>query len=169
MAASLTSSTEFASILSKLHRSPEDPDLKQMVLKYLPEIRYLAQTNPLALYHLAYIYPPNSSRYKQMIMQAADLGCTNAMFSACQLLVKTTNSYDLKKAVEYFQKISVSEDTYIKEQSDRLLHQYPQLAVTKEPLAIKNATATNAHRFFLPNTKTIEKDSKDKTNYPTKN
>ena len=138
-----TSSNEFAVLVNQLHRSPNDPTLKQAVVKHLPEMMALAQDNPMALYHLAHIYPPNSPQYKQTMRQAANLGCTNAMLVMCQVLGKSNDPGDLKKAAHYLEMINKSNDSYIKEQARSLLKEYPQLTKL-------NLSYIHAHRFFVP-------------------
>lgn len=145
-----TSSNEFATMVNQLHRSPNDPSLKQAVVQHLPKMMALAQDNPVALYHLAHIYPPNSPQYKQTMRQAANLGCTNAMLVMCQVLGKSNNPSDLKKVAHYLEMIDKSSDSYIKEQAKLLLEEYPQLARTMQEQAKPKLSYSHAHRFFTP-------------------
>ena len=89
MAAQLNISGEFATLVDKVHQYPDDSLLKQKVVRRLPEMRALAQKNPLAMYHLAQVYSPASPQYKEMMTRSADMGCTNAMLAVCQLLLKS--------------------------------------------------------------------------------
>ncbi|HHF7367202.1 TPA: hypothetical protein ACPSKY_002328 [Legionella bozemanae] len=146
----MSSSNEFAVLVNQLHRSPNDPVLKQAVVQHLPKMMALAQENPMALYHLAHIYPPTSSQYKQTMRQAANLGCTNAMLVMCQILGKSTEPGDLKKAAHYVTMINKSDDSYIKEQAKLLVDEYPQLARALQEQTKPNLSYSLAHRFFTP-------------------
>ncbi|AWN73370.1 hypothetical protein LEAN103870_15620 [Legionella anisa] len=146
----MSSSNEFAVLVNQLHRSPNDPVLKQAVVQHLPKMMALAQDNPMALYHLAHIYPPTSSQYKQTMRQAANLGCTNAMLVMCQILGNSTEPGDLKKAAHYVTMINKSDDSYIKEQAQSLVGEYPQLARALQEQAKPNLSYSHAHRFFTP-------------------
>jgi hypothetical protein len=148
MTIQFVSSNDFASIVNQLHRSPEDPHLKRQVVKHVAEMKKLAETHPLALYHLAHIYPPKSSQYRQAILQSADLGCTNAMLAACQLLLKTNQPEDLQKAVDYVAGIKESKDSYIIKHCIELLNENPQLAKAVQPPSIKAPVSPQVHRFF---------------------
>lgn len=143
MAIRLTSSNEFASLVSTLHKSPDNPDIKRKVLKHLPQMRLWAKANPLALYHLALIYHPKSPEYRRAVLKAADLGCTNAMLTACTLLMEDGEK---EKAIDYLKEIKKSKDTYIIEKSKSLLANY-QVNTTKNSQT-KNAAKTQAHGFF---------------------
>lgn len=145
MTVSVVSSNEFASLVNQLQQTPEDPNLKRIVIKHLPKIRELAQKDPLALYHLAQIYPPNSSMYKQTMLQSADLGCTNAMLEACSFLLKSANPKELKQAEHYLQKIKQSQDTYIIKQADKLFKEEPAQASKEHTAPNKGG---HQHRFF---------------------
>lgn len=146
MAAKLDSSSEFASLVNQLHRSPNDPALKQALIRRLPEMKALAKINPLALFRLAQIYPQASAQYQQMMTQSADLGCTNAMLALCQLLLKSNTSGDLNKAAQYMNRIEQSNDTYIIKHSRSLLDTHPQLAELKSQAKID--TYQQGPRFF---------------------
>ncbi|KTC89465.1 hypothetical protein OQJ18_09200 [Fluoribacter dumoffii] len=145
-----TSSNEFAALVNQLHKSPNDPVLKQAIVQHLPKMMALAQDNPLALYHLAHIYPPTSSQYQQTMRQSANLGCTNAMLVMMHILGKANDVNDLKKAVHYLTMINKSNDSYIKEQAKALLDEYPQLAKVANEQAKTHISYGLAHRFFTP-------------------
>ncbi|KTD66868.1 MULTISPECIES: hypothetical protein [Legionella] len=145
-----TSSNEFAELVNKLHRSPNHPGLKQAVIQHLPKVMALAQDNPMALYHLAHIYPPTSSQYKQTMRQAANSGCTNAMLVMMQVLGNSNEVSELKKAAHYLTMINKSNDSYIKEQAKSLLDEYPQLAKVVQEQAKSHSSHGLAHRFFAP-------------------
>ncbi|MGL5741338.1 MAG: hypothetical protein ACRCXC_01695 [Legionella sp.] len=152
-----TSSNEFAALVNQLHKSPNDPALKQAVVQHLPQMMALAKdNNPMALYHLAHIYPPTSSQYKQTMRQAANLGCTNAMLVMCQLLVKSGDVSDFNKAAHYLRMIKKSNDTFINEQVDLLLAEHPELALTTEKQAKPKLCYNNAHRFFQTAPREVE-------------
>lgn len=142
MATHLTSSSEFASLVSQLQRSPDDVNLKMRVIKHLPQMRELAKTNPLALYHLAIIYPPKSEQYRQTVLQAADLGCTNAMLTACQLLSEGEHPEDKELAAHYLQKIEESQDSFMIENSKKLFGNTKQ---TKEIPSTPSKTQAGNH------------------------
>lgn len=147
MATHLTSSSEFASLVSQLQLSPDDAHLKKLVVKHLPHMRELAKTNPLALYHLAMIYHPKSPQYRQTVLQAADLGCTNAMLTAYQILSETGVAQDKKMAAHYLQKIEESQDTFIIEKSKKLLDNPQQTKETQSP-AIRTQVRNHTQGFF---------------------
>ncbi|EHL31311.1 hypothetical protein LDG_6773 [Legionella drancourtii LLAP12] len=147
MATHLTSSSEFASLVSQLQLAPDNIHLKKQVIKHLPQMRELAKTNPLALYHLAMIYHPKSDQYRQTVLQAADLGCTNAMLMACQILNKTGLPEDKEMAAHYLQKIEESQDTFIIENSKKLLDNPQQTKETQNP-PIKTHAGNHAQSFF---------------------
>lgn len=137
---------EFTSLLSQLKQSPENPALKQAVLEQLPLMKALAVKNPFALYCLAQVYSERSSKYKQLMIQAAEAGCTNAMLAICKAFLK---SQDLKQAAYYMQKIEASDDSYIKKQGKELLGIYPQLAAKVNPPDQLIGEVTSKHlRFF---------------------
>ncbi|KTD13669.1 Dot/Icm secretion system substrate [Legionella gratiana] len=141
-----TLSNEFAALVNKLHESPNDPAIKTAVIQHLPKMLALAQDNPMALYHLAHIYPPNSAQYKKTMRESANLGCTNAMLVMCQILAKTD---DVGRAAYYLGMIHKSNDSYIKEQAQKLVSEYPQLARTMNEYAKpKSCRPSNIHRFF---------------------
>ncbi|MGC1182794.1 hypothetical protein [Legionella sp.] len=117
------SSRTFASLVNELQNSPADPNLKQKVVKHIPQMKELAKTDALALYHLAFIYPPKSPQRKDAVLRSANLGCTNAMYTACLLSIENN---DKEKATYYRQKIEESQDTYIIEESKMLFDNYFQ-------------------------------------------
>lgn len=151
MASELTSSTEFASLASKLQQSPEDQQLKQKILRYIPQMQELAKTSPLALFHLAHIYSPSSEKYKRTIMQAADLGCVHAMLAACKFLVESPTATNMQKAVHYLQKIAQSNNQFIIDDSKTLLAARPDLALAIKEHSVKNTPVeANSYQFFTP-------------------
>lgn len=147
MATQLDSISKFASLVNQLQQAPQDPALKQAVVRFLPEMMALAKVNALALYHLAQVYHPSSPTYRHMMLKAADQGCTNAMLAACQLLLKTGSANDLKEAVRYMQKIEASTDSYIKNGSKALLETYPDFAAMIASQYAGSASYSKA-RFF---------------------
>ncbi len=146
MASQLVSSSEFASLVNQLQKAPHDALLKLQVVKVLPQMRELAKNNPLALYHLAHVYPPKSPQYKQMMMQAADLGCTNAMLATAQLLAESGSDDDLELAINYLHKIAQSDDSYVQENAQQIIEQHPRLTglIQYETKACQE----NSYRFF---------------------
>ncbi len=147
MAAKLDLSSEFAALVNKLHRSPNDPALKQAVVIRLPEMKALAKVSPLALFRLAQVYPQNSAQYQHMMTQSANSGCTNAMLALCHLLLKSNAPGDLKKAAQYMTQIERSSDSYIISHSRSLLETHPQLAAELKSQATGNAYQQGP-RFF---------------------
>lgn len=139
-------SSEFATLLNELQQSPENPIVKQALIRRLPEMKALAKVNPLALFRLAQIYAESSIQYRQMMLQSADAGCTNAMLAVCQFLVKSQLPQDVKKAVGYFRKIASSNDSYIKELSNELLINSPDLQA--EINAQSGGDSYSRARFF---------------------
>lgn len=129
MDALLSLSSDFASLVSQLQDSPHNPVLKQAVVTRLPEMMVLAKKNPLALFHLAQVYPPSSSQYKQMMRRAALQGCTNAMLAVCTSLLKSGSKGDVLSAAYYMKLIEASNDSYILEKSRSLLEDHPELVV----------------------------------------
>lgn len=144
MTTQLASSNEFAALVNQLQSSPNDSSLKQRVVQNLPKMMALAKDNPMALYHLAHIYPPNSPQYKQMMRQSANMGCTNAMFVLCQILGKSNNRHDLEEAVNYMRIIEKSNDSYIKS----LLAECPPFAATIQEQKKPRSDYNTMHRFF---------------------
>ncbi|MFT4060093.1 MAG: hypothetical protein QM652_11170 [Legionella sp.] len=159
MTTTLVSSNEFASMVSKLQQNPLDPHLKMRVVRYFPQMKQWAQNVPMALYHLARVYMPNSAQYKNTMAQAAEMGCTNAMLDLCELYAKSDNAQDNAKAISYLQKIAHSQDSYIKKSVQELAAKYPLLVQEKQ---IKNTMRIDIHGFFAQkNNKTqLERDQK---------
>jgi hypothetical protein len=156
MTATLVNSHEFAALVKKLQGAPNDPAVKQEVVRLLPEMIALAKVNPLAMYRLAQIHSPTSIQYKQMMCQSAKMGCTNAMLAISQVLMKSSSPADVKTAAHYMLMIERSKDSYIFEQSRDLLNTYPELAA-----AMKSESRTDinarSHRFFASS---LERDIK---------
>ncbi len=142
----MASSTEFAQLVNKLHQSPNDSSLKKAVVELLPRMIYLAKNDPMALYHLAHIYAPNSPQYQQTMCQAANLGCTSAMLAMCQILARSKNPRAVIEASLYLAKINGSDDLYVKEEAKKLITKYPQLAEAQEH---EQCNSSHAHRFFI--------------------
>ncbi|WP_149865198.1 hypothetical protein [Legionella saoudiensis] len=147
MANKYVSSGDFAALVSQLQQSPEDPYLKQKVVKYLPYMQELAKKNPLALYHLAHVFPEKSAQHKNMIIKSAELGCTNAMLAACKFLVESKRPEDQQKAKLFLAKIEQSEDSFIMKHGQELAAKHPHLATAVQPAIVSNAATAN-HRFF---------------------
>ena len=147
MSVKTSPSSVFASLVSKLQKSPENHALKPAVVNRMPEMKALSKINPMVLFRLAKAFPPNSPKYKQTMMQSAELGCTNAMLAICELLVNSNEPFALKKAGHYLLMIEKSQDSYMKEQSKALLAEYPQLAAAIKTQS-KPESYPHAHRFF---------------------
>lgn len=147
MAVRLDLSHEFSSLVKQLHQAPEDPVLKQAVVRRLPEMMALAKVNPVALYRLAQIHAPTSAQYKQMMRQAANLGCTNAMLAICEVLLQSNTPADLKTVAHYMLMIERSKDSFIIKQSRSLLASHPEVAVEIKAEA-KSDSYNTSHRFF---------------------
>lgn len=142
------SSNEFSELVNQLHKAPHDSILKQAVVQNLPKMMALAQDNPMALYHLAHVYSPNSPQYQHTMRQAANSGCTNAMLVMCRILGKSNNPRDLKKAAHYIDIIFQSNDSYIKEQTKSLLKEYPNIQkIMKDQVKVTSRSNQN-NRFF---------------------
>ena len=147
----LDSSHKFASLLKQLHQSPDNPALQQELVRSLPEMKALAKVNSLAQYRLAQIHSPTSPQYKQMMRQAANMGCTNAMLALSEVLLKSTVPADLKTAAHYMVLIGRSQDSYILKQSSALLEAHPELAVLMKAEAkssLKSESYNTVHGFF---------------------
>lgn len=142
---------EFTTLVSQLHQSPNDHAIKAALVKSLPEMLVLAKENhPMALYHVAHIYPQNSPQYKQTMRQSANLGCTNAMLEMCQILAKKNDVNELNVASHYLGMINESNDSYIKEQAQKLIAEYPELAkLMNEHDKPKLYPHSNIHQFFI--------------------
>lgn len=140
-------SSEFASLVKELQKKPGDPVLKQEVFSRLPEMKVLAEKNPMDLFRLAQIYSPTSPQYKNMMRQAATSGCTNAMLSMSELLVKSGSPADLKTAAHYINMIERSNDSYMVKHSKQLLSTYPELAAEMRG-PVKSEPYNPKIRFF---------------------
>ncbi|WP_298623685.1 type IV secretion protein Dot [uncultured Legionella sp.] len=140
-------SSEFASLVKELQNKPEDPVLKQEVFSRLPEMKILAEKNPMDLFRFAQIYSPTSPQYKNMMRQAAGGGCTNAMLSMAELLVKSGFPADLKTAAHYLNMIERSNDSYMIKQSKQLLSSNPELAAEMRG-PVKSEPYNPKIRFF---------------------
>lgn len=149
MANKYVSSGDFAALVSQLQQSPEDPYLKQKVVKYLPYMQELAKKNPLALYHLAHVFPEKSPQYRNMILKSAELGCTNAMLAACKFLAESKRPEDQQKATSFLAEIERSQDSFIMKHGKELIAEHPHLAATTtvQATVVTNAATAN-HRFF---------------------
>lgn len=159
MGKEVTSSKEFAELVGRLHASPNDPVLKKRIVQNLPRMLALAKENPLALYHLALMYAPNSTQYKQTMRQAAQAGSTNAMLTMYELLLKSGKPSDLKRATHYFSMIEASVDTFIKEKAQALNKKYVEPAKPHQQVPVFN----QEHRFFgssVPKTEQSQEDIK---------
>ncbi|AAU28649.1 TPA: Dot/Icm T4SS effector Ceg33 [Legionella pneumophila] len=164
MAAQLDPSSEFAALVKQLQREPDNPGLKQAVVKRLPEMQLLAKTNSLALFRLAQVYSPSSSQHKQMILQSAAQGCTNAMLSACEILLKSGAANDLITAAHYMRLIQSSKDSYIIGLGKKLLEKYPDFA---EELKSKEVPYQSTLRFFGVQSESNKENEEKIINRPT--
>ncbi|BCA94277.1 hypothetical protein TUM19329_06380 [Legionella antarctica] len=150
MANLLNSSHEFVTLVTQLHQSPDDYALKQAVVEKLPKMRALAKANPLDLYRLAQIHAPTSPQYKQMMRQAATMGCTNAMLAAAEILVNSKVPADLQTAAHYLSMIARSKDSFIIAQGRTLLESYPQVAALMKADSKSDSYNTNIRFFTQP-------------------
>lgn len=146
-------SHEFASLVKQLHKTPDEPTLKQKVVKLIPEMKVLAKTNPLDLYRLAHIHHPASQQYRHMMMESAAKGCTNAMLALVQELVKSDLPVDLATAAHYTGLIERSQDSYIIKQVRNLLKSCPEVTALMKT-EFKSDSYNIGLRFFtaLPET-----------------
>lgn len=151
----LDASSEFALLVNQLHNSPNNPALKQEVVRRLPEMKILAKTKPLDLYRLAQIYSQNSIQYQKMMTQSADLGCTNAMLAVVKMHLSATPS-DLKKAAIYALKIERSNDSFIQKHAKALLEDNPKLKIELNTLK-KSLNSSSSAQFFSTVTDTEAK------------
>lgn len=144
------SSSQFAALVNQLQNAPDDPALKQALVRRLPEMMALARVNPLAMYRLAQVYAPGSAQYRDLMLKSANNGCTNAMLAVVELLVNTGSAADLRQAVDYMRRIENSEDSYILSRSEALLHNTPSLAeaMKVESQVQEPYSVTNKIRFF---------------------
>lgn len=147
MADPLNLSSEFSSLVKELHQKPDNPGLKQEVVSRIPKMMALAKENPMDLFRLAQVYSPTSPQYKHMMRQSAARGCTNAMLSMSELLLKSGSSADVKTAAHYMTMIERSNDSYIIQNSKKLLSDYPELAAEMRVHA-KSEPYNGKIRFF---------------------
>ncbi len=150
MANPLNSSHEFATLVTRLHQSPDDHALKQAVVEQLPKMKALAKGNPLDLYRLAQIHAPTSPQYKQMMRQSATMGCTNAMLAIAEILVNSKIPADLKTAAHYLSMIERSKDSFIIAQSRTLLESHPRVAALMKAEFKSDSYNTNIRFFSQP-------------------
>ena len=148
MSTNFNLSSEFTLLVNQLQARPDDIALKKNLLRYLPQMKALAEVNPLALYRLAQIYPKNSAQYQQTILQSADLGCTNAMLEASQFLLKSKNPKDFPKVIEYLRKIHLSKDSFMIKNAKALLKAHPTLAKTVQDKIKMHAPQKSRQIFF---------------------
>lgn len=144
-------SSEFASLVEQLIKNPDNPVLKLALIRQLPQMKALAEMEPLSLFRLAQLYIPTSSQYKTMMTESAERGCTNAMLAVCELLLKSNRQEDMQQVDHYLQKIDASNDSYIIEKSRKLLAQYPHDAVVNAP-EVTVASGLKTMGFFKPST-----------------
>lgn len=135
--------SDFFALAKKLQSTPNDLVLKNKLVARLPEMKLLAQRDPMVLYRLAVIYPPNSPEYKNAIRQSANRGCTNAMLDYSRMLVKSHKLEDLKTAAHFIKQINASEDTYIKSLSKSFLAEQPELSKL-----MLSCAKNNSYGFF---------------------
>lgn len=147
MKGSTQTSSEFASLVEQLINNPDNPVLKLALIKQLPQMKALAEIEPLSLFRLAQLYIPTSPQYKTMITESAARGCTNAMLAVCELLLKSNRQEEMQQADHYLQKIDASNDSYIIEKSKKLLAQYPHYVVVNTP-EVKVAASLKTMGFF---------------------
>ncbi|HHX3462809.1 TPA: Dot/Icm T4SS effector Ceg33 [Legionella pneumophila] len=166
MAEQLDPSSEFAALVKQLQREPDNPGLKQAVVKRLPEMQLLAKTNSLALFRLAQVYSPSSSQHKQMILQSAAQGCTNAMLSACEILLKSGAANDLITAAHYMRLIQSSKDSYIIGLGKKLLENYPDFAEELKSKS-KEIPYQSTLRFFGVQSESNKENEEKIINRPT--
>lgn len=136
-------SSQFAALVKELQSAPNNPVLQKNLLNCLPQMKLLAKSDPMVLFLLAKIYPPNSAEYKNAIRQSANQGCTNAMLEMCQILVKSDHLADLKTAAHFMKKINDAKDSHIISLSKQLLADNPQL----EKL-MRDPVTPRLHSFF---------------------
>jgi hypothetical protein len=159
--AKLTSSNEFASLVSKLQQTPEDPYLKKQIMELFPQMKEWAKNDAMTLYHLAQVYVPGSPQYRKTMFQAADLGCTNAMLEAYNFLAKSKKPEDKEKSLDYLRKIEASQDSYIIGKAEKLvLDQIQQEKInvgkhehgffTAKPDRRENDAAPEVQEFIQP-------------------
>lgn len=153
----MASSSEFVALVKKLQQYPNDSSLKKEVVALYRQLLSVSKENPMALYLAAHAYAPKSPQFQQTMRQAANMGCTNAMLVMCQILGKSNHSQDLKKAALYLAKIGSSDDSYVKEEAEKLKSEYPLLAQAQVPVQKQEQPPfenDRAHRFFMPKQRT---------------
>ncbi len=152
MAVQLDLSHEFDSLVKKLQQDPDNPVLKIEVLKRMPEMKVLAQSNPVAMYRLAQAYYPASDEYNDMMTESAEKGCTNAMLTICHNKLKSTmrTQDDLKTVAHYMALIEQSKDSYIINQSRELLATHPEVAGYMKAEFNSNSYKTGIRFFSAP-------------------
>lgn len=140
-------SSEFASLVEQLIKNPDNPILKLALIRQLPQMKALAEIEPLSLFRLAQLYIPTSSQYKTMMTESAERGCTNAMLAVCELLLKSNRQENMQQVDHYLQKIDASNDSYIIEKSRKLLAQYSHGFVVNTP-EVNVAAGLKSMGFF---------------------
>jgi hypothetical protein len=163
MAVTLDLSYEFASLVKKLHESPNNPVLKQEVVSKIPDMIILAKVSPLAQFRLAQMHSPTSPQYKQMMRKSANMGCTNAMLALCEVLLKqeAPTSADLKTAVHYMRMIEGSDDTFILEQRNALLKTNPQVAALMRAECKEHVFNANLNFFSCKQDMTVKTEAEN--------
>ncbi|STY28462.1 Dot/Icm secretion system substrate [Legionella wadsworthii] len=151
---------QFAELVKQIQKTPDNQILKQDLIQQVTKMKAIAQenpmvlieNNPMALFHLADVYPPNSAKYKQTMRQAANLGCTPAMVVMIKILGNSNDTGDLKKAVHYLAMLKKSGDSYNISQAQLLVEENPQLAkaVQDQTQAKQKLNYGLTHRFFAP-------------------
>lgn len=135
--------SKFVALVNELQATPDNHSVQQKLVHCLPEMKALASENPLALFHLAKIYPPKSPEYRNTIRQSANKGCTNAMLELCTLLIASGKRDEIKTAAHFIKKIKHSNDTHIYNLSKKLVQSHPELAN-----ALHEQSSTQTHGFF---------------------
>lgn len=144
----LNTSSEFASLVNKLHKEPNNQLLKLELVQRMSAMKTLAQHNSMDLFRLANAYSPNSPQYKQLMRQAAAGGNTNAMLAMCHLLLKSNTAADLTTLAHYVRMILRSKDSYIMEQIEHVLGSDSRLV--NDPIKkVDNVASYNANICFF--------------------
>ncbi len=146
----LNSSYDFATLVAKLHQSPDDHALKLAVVEKLPEMKASAKVNSLDMYRLAQSHFPTSPQYKQLMRQSATMGCTNAMLAISEILVTSKAPADLKTAAHYLSMIERSKDSFMIAQGRTLLESHPQVAALMKAEFKSDSYNTNIRFFAHP-------------------
>jgi hypothetical protein len=131
--------TSIASLKNQLNKDPENHAVKQQVVELLARMKNSSQLNPLDKFLLAQFYSPTSPQYKKMMREAATAGCSNAMLSMCELLLKTNSATDLRTAVYYINRINRSNDSFVQKQSKELVQDHPELALEMRRIQTESA------------------------------